>query len=1113
MFNDQHKCHMHFPKWKSSFHETFRIPALALLLFITFSASAQERIISGKVNGQDDGLPLPGVNVVVKGANVGTVTDANGNYSLSIPNAGAILQFSFVGFMTQEVETGQRSALEIVLILEVKQLSEVVISALGLEVDRDKVGSASTYISGQSIVKSGEPTLINGLSGKSSGLIINRSSGDPGAGSYIQIRGQSSITGNLQPLIVVDGVPVYNSNLGGREVTQQSRLNDINPNDIESVEVLKGASASALWGTRAGNGVIMITTKKGSSSANKVNISYSGTYSIDRILTKHPYQRTYGQGTKGFYFTNVLGGSGYQFSFGDKISSRPGGDDITLANQGHFLTSEGKEVYPIAESDLLTSANGGKNSRDTFDPYDAIFSDGHTYDQTLSISGGNKDGNYYISVGDLNQQGIAKKNSNYRRTSFRVNTERQMNDWLKLSSTMMYSRVTSDRVQQGNNINAILLGGLRTSPDWNNGLGYEGSYYPPSGAAIINRQLAYRNQIGKRDDPGYDNPVWSMNNDKNSSEVDRFLGSIQLDITPIEWLTFTLRGGVDSYFDRRFGTSPVGTSGGSFLALFNTRETQYNIDGFVRGKFKLGTKIKLAALAGFNANQRSNELVGGFINTFLVTTRPPISFSNASSTNDTPFNGFDQRRSAAAYATADLDYKEELFLSLTGRAENSSAFSYKNNPTFFYPSSTLNWHLMKTLGVESQVVSFAKVRVGYGIVSTIPDPYNTVTYWDASVYNDGWGPQLQASGYGGGYEQSVTQGNKNLRPETKSELEGGFDIRFLQDRIRLGATYFTNQVKDVIIPVTLAASTGFTNKTANVGVIENKGIEIDFSGDILKAGHFTWNLYGNWTRIRNKIADLAGASVVLSNNTNAVAGYPLGVFYGSAYARTAEGGLVLNSNGFPTVAATARVAGDPNPDWRGGLGSRLAWKGLSLNILFEHSHGGSMFGGTRGALTFFGTHQDTDREVTLSAADAATKRNYDGVVSNFGYRPNADGSYTIRGYLHDFGGGPVLIDQAWWTSLGSTFTGGPLENFIEPAQWTKLREVSLTYSLNSTGFRKKSRLSSIDFTLTGRNLLLWTEFKGNDPESTSIGPANNRGRDYFTNPATKSVLFTIKINY
>jgi len=370
------------------------------------------------------------------------------------------------------------------------------------------------------------------------------------------------------------------------------------------------------------------------------------------------------------------------------------------------------------------------------------------------------------------------------------------------------------------------------------------------------------------------------------------------------------------------------------------------------------------------------------------------------------------------------------------------------------------------------------------------------------------------------------QGNSLLKPEIKTEFEFGGDFRLLNDRLTLGVTYFTNEVKDVLLPIALAPATGFTNKTGNAATLENNGIEIELGGDVVRIGDFKWNLYGNWSRIRNKVTSLSGTeSLVLAGFTGtssrAVVGQPVGVLWGTDFLRDADGKLVLESGGFPQASPTESVIGNPNPEWRGGVGSMFSFKGFSLNVLFEHSHGGQIWGGTRGAMFNFGTHADTDHEVTLSAAEAATLRNYTNTIANYGtgasdfgypYHPNADGSYTIRGYVTDFGGGKVVIDEAWYTGLGSGF--GPVSSqFIESAQWTRLRQATLGYSLNSSAFRKATKLSSVDFSITGRNLFLWTDFKGNDPETNLTGPTNGRGLDYFNNPATKSWVFSIKISY
>jgi TonB-linked SusC/RagA family outer membrane protein len=1094
--------------------------ALALWTF------AQERTVSGRVTSNEDGTPLPGVNVVLKGTTTGTSTDSDGKYSLAAPASGGALIFSFIGLESKEVEIGDRTIIDVSLALDVTQLTEVVVTALNIAVDKDRLGTASSKITGDASKRSGEPTLINGLQGKASGVNIVRTSGDPGAGSYIQIRGQSSITRSVQPLVVIDGVPSFNSGGGNTgSVVQQSRLNDINPNDIASVEILKGAAASALFGTRAANGVIMITTKTGSSAKGKVNISYGGTYSQDKILVEHPMQTRWGQGNFGIYGGPL---SNTANSFGDFIASRAGGADVTLkpgdpGYRGYFKADDGTEYYQVVEG-TITNPHGGKNDKTIYDRYDQLFKTGSYFEHNLSISSGNENGGVFASMSNLDQTGIIRGNSDYKRTTLRLNINQKLTDFLKIKTNFTYAHLSSSRIQQGSNVNGLFLAGLRAATDFDS-RDWKGTFYDAAGTAFVGRQRAYRNHIGFLPTSSaalaYDNALWVTNENIDESTVDRFNGIMQFDIKATDWLSVTLRNGMDHYSDKRKTFFPVNSAGAvasGQLTLQTPRETQWNFDGFATGTWKLGNNFNLASTVGINFNQQSSDNVGATTSTFTIQVDPPENVQNAVAANRAPFNSLAVVRRSAGYFTIDTDFKEEVFLNVTGRGERSSTFSHADNPLFFYPSVSAAWQFTKTLSLENQLLSFGKLRASWGQVGNSPGTYSTFTYYNGSVYGETWGSTLNTSGYGGGYERSSLLGNKDLKPETKTEIEFGGDFRFLNNRIELGATYFTNTISDVLLNISVAPSIGYTTKAGNVAELQNKGIEIDLSGDVFVKGDFTWNLYGNWTKIENKVTDLAGTSSIFlagftGTSSRAVKGQPIGVLWGTSYARDAEGGLVLDTRGFPTAATTEGVLGNPNPEWRGGLGSRFSWKGLSLNVLFEHSHGGVIWGGTRGALFAFGTHKDTDKMVTLSAAEAATLLNYSGnTVVAQGYPANSDGTYTIRGEVKDFGNGPVLLDQQWWSSLGGGF-GTQAEDFIESAQWTKLREVSLSYRLNSAGFKQATKLSSIDFTIAGRNLMLWTDFKGNDPETNLTGPTNGRGLDYFNNPATKSMVFSVVINY
>jgi TonB-linked SusC/RagA family outer membrane protein len=1099
------------------------------LILITLTAWAQERTITGNVK-DNAGAPVPGVNVVLKGTSNGTVTDADGNYSLVVPGSGGTLVFTFVGLTTQEVVIGTQSTVDVSMQSDITQLSEVVVSALGLEQNRDELGTASSQVKGAAVARSGEPTLINGLAGKASGINIARTSGDPGAGSYIQIRGQSTITGNLQPLIVLDGVPIFNSTVGSGidGVVQQSRLNDINPSDIESVEILKGASAAALWGTRAANGVMVITTKKGASEKGKINISLNSTYSVDRVYLTHPTTNNWGSGTAMRYRFTPTGG----WSWGDYIPDRTGGADETVTEgagyQGYFEANDGTRFYAIPNG-TAADPHGGKNSKDVFPYQDYLFKNGAFWDNTISLNGGDRDGNFYLSVGNLSQQGVMRYNSNYDRTTIRFNSSKRFSDIVRLASSFSYSATKSNRVQMGSNPSGLYLGGLRQSPDFN-GNYFEGNFVDPDGIVFPNRQRSYRNPLGANTNSVYDNPLWTMLRNPSTTQVDRFIGSAELGVKPMKWLDLTARFGIDSYSDRRkdFFDPLSSTNPGGRLTLQTIRETQINADVFGQAHVNLSDKLTMTPLVGFNLNQRVFDNIGASTNSFIITSQIPEDITNARPENRVPFNSLQYIRTAALYSTIDFAFADQLFVNLTGRAESASTFGTATQSTFFYPSANVAWQFSKITG-EGGAISFGKLRAAYGSVGVQPTPYNTVTYYGVGGYAESWGSTLVSSAYGaGGYGESATLGNPKLKPERKTEIEVGTDLRFLKDRITLGLTYFSNRTKDAILSVATAATTGFNNKTANAARLQNRGFEVDLGADVIKTDNFTWNITGNWSRYRNKVTDLAGTtSLFLAGFTGAssraVLNQPIGVLWGVDFLKDENGKLILDERGFPQAAAQESVIGNPNPSWRGGLGNTFRYKGLSLYVLMEAVWGGDIWAGTYGILNNFGRTPETDVMTTLTADEASKTRVTPG-ASNTGltgttvaerYQPNADGTYTFRGHVEDYGGGPVALDQTWYLGNGGGF--GPIASqFIKDATNWRVREVTLSYRIGSQRFHNTTKLSSVEFSITGRNLFITgpdIKYIGNDPETNLTGPTNGRGLEYFNNPATRSYLFSIRINY
>ncbi|RZK45499.1 MAG: SusC/RagA family TonB-linked outer membrane protein, partial [Pedobacter sp.] len=418
-----------------------------------------------------------------------TLTDKNGKYTISVPTGAVTIVFSAVGMLRYEENADNKTVIDVLLKSDPKQLSEVIINAIGVETERDKFGSSISVVKGAAIASSGETTLLTGISSKVSGVQITRNGGDPGSGGYIQIRGQNTINGSAQPLFIVDGMPVSNSSdnqgtAAGNGIIQQSRINDINPDDIESMVVLKGASAAALWGTRAANGVVIITTKKGRNSDGKVNITFKSSLSLDRVNKLPELQNTYGQGTLGFY------NQGDKLSFGDLISGRTGGSDTFLTDpaargyQGYVTMPDGSTRYGIAAGNAA-NPHGGKNSRQVFDRYGDIFQTGHFIDNALTLSGGDAKSAFLVSYANLSQDGVIKAFSEYDRNTARVNAATKFNSWIKASINVGYTKTKSFRVQEGDNVDGLMLGTTRTPADFDNSF-YQGVYTSPGNEVFQN---------------------------------------------------------------------------------------------------------------------------------------------------------------------------------------------------------------------------------------------------------------------------------------------------------------------------------------------------------------------------------------------------------------------------------------------------------------------------------------------------------------------------------------------------------------------------------------------------------------------------------------------------
>lgn len=1066
---------------------------LLMLWCLGLSVSAwAQRTVSGTVTDKG-GDPLIAVNVIVQGTTSGTVTDLDGRYSIQIPGPEAVLEFTFVGYITVRETAGSRATIDVQLEEDAELLDEVVVSALGFTQKKDQMGATYATVNSQDVVRSGETGVINGLGGKAAGVRIARSNGDPGAGSVIQIRGANTITGSSDPLIIVDGIPISNSTIygngnGGQDagVSQQSRLNDLNPNDIESIQVLKGASAASLWGSRAANGVIVITTKKGKSG--KPTITYSSTYSFDEINVRHPMQESFGQGLNGVWSATA------SQAWGDKIAARAGGEDAVSTNKDRFVAADGTIYYPVTK----------KNSQETFveSNFDAVFKNGHYLQNDLSISGGTDKSTFFFSLGNLSQDGIIR-GSDYSRSNLRLNNQTFFTSWLSMSTRAAYTHTTSNRVQQSSNIDGLYLGLLRNAPDFDI-RDYIGTYYNTSGQAFNNAHRAYRRHLGYPN-PAYGNPLWITNEQKNTSEVNRFIMNSELNIDPLPWLKFTLRGGVDAYTDKRVYFFPILSAGAPNGELYqdDIAEKEVSLDAIAKGSFKLSDDIGLLATMGWNYNDRQRDLVYTSLVGFQVDYRQPITGLNSSNDASSVERLKRLIRSNRGYGVLAFDFYNQLFVNMSGTMEAASTVS----GSFFYPSFDAAWQFTKLAALAgNKGLSFGKLRASWGQVGVQPAPHRFQTLAESGFTYSSYSDPLASAQFGGGFRINNNQGNPGLRPEIKTEWEIGADLRFMSDRVGLTTTYYQNQINDLLFDVATSASTGFTSIYTNGGSMENKGLELELDLDVVKKKDLNVNVYANWNNNRNKVLDILGVESIdlttQSISSRAVQGQPLGVLWGTRIRRTAEGSIDFDKNGFPQIANTQGVIGNPNPDWRGGLGSRIGWKGLTLNVLFEHSQGGDFAERTRFILRNFGTHADVGNEVTLTQP----LKNVNGVEFPAGT--------TVRGNIGDFGAGPVLLDQAWYTGRGGGLGDAVINELaIGDFTWTRLREVSLSYNLNNPRFRKATKLNSVVMTLTGRNLWLKTDIVGIDPDTNQFGVDNGFGIDYFTNPGTRSLLFTLQVTY
>ena len=1078
---------------------------ISLLFSIIMGIASAQSTIQGTVT-DINGNVLAGANVLIDGTSVGAAAAADGSYRIDI-GPGTIggqtvaLIASYIGHSSQtvnvDVPTSGSVTQNFSLAVDAIGLKAISVTALGFETDRDKQGSTSVSITPADMTRSGEALIMNSLAAKASNVIVNAVSGDPGSGSSIRIRGNNTISGTSQPLIIVDGMPINNSQIYGNSsrfggVTQQSRMNDINSNDIKSVEILKGASAAALWGSRAANGVIVIQTKDG--AAGRMKMSYRHTSSFDEIHERIPAQTTYGQGRNGVWTTHAE-------SWGDKIADRAGGADTYNKDKAYFVSEDGSFTQYTITS---------KNSKDTFvdKNFNQIFGTGKLLQDDFQVSGGDLNKTYLFSYSRLRQDGMIK-NSYYDRDNVRLNTTFRLSDNVSMSSKVGYTYSNSNRIQRGSNVSGLMLGLLRTAPDFDN-THYKGTYIS-GGTQYTGRHRAYRRYLGgSSTNPIYNNPNWTVNEQKNETRVNRLIMSNEMNLTPFAGTELVLRGGLDQFTDNRESFYPPGSAGsaknsGSFdMARITNKETNYDV--IARQNVELGSSMSMVATLGWNLNDRAYSRSSSWIDGFLVNTDKWTTNVNTAAEASSVSNGRLYIRSTRAYGLLSLDALDQIFVNISMANETHSTIS----DSYMYPAVDVAYQLTDLLsGVGA--ISFAKVRVAWGKVGVRPSAHRFETLAESGFGYSSYSDPVSVGQWGGGYRVDDDKGNDKLKPEVKTETEFGADFRFMDDKFSLSFTSYSNTIDDMLISNALTPTYGYDTQYSNAAKMENKGLEIDGSWSVMSGPTTGLDFTFNWAKNENKVLDLAGTDVLNlgSGSVQSIAkeGYPIGTLWGIGSQTedgTVNGKFILDKNGFPQITSGKMILGNPNPDWRGTMGMTARWNNFTVNMLFEHSEGGDYSPRTLWVLRRFGTTTDTENEVTLTK-DLV---NVDGKTIPSGT--------TVRGFIEDFGGGDVLLDEAWFRhGIGGGFGDNQAYNFsIKDATYSRIRELSLSYFMESDAITNMTGLSNIVFTATGRNLFAWyKDLVGVDPGVNVGGIQTGSGLEYFSNPVTKSFLFSVSANF
>jgi TonB-linked SusC/RagA family outer membrane protein len=1034
-----------------------------LLVFILalsiFSGIAQTRVITGTVNSSDDGLPIPGVSVSVKGTTTGSITDMNGVYTITVPESAKMLVFSFVGMQTQEVAIGSSAKIDVVLKSDVIGVEEVVVTAMGIKRDKKALGYAVSEFKGEDFGNVGNDDATKALQGKVSGVQISAGSGAPGSATRVIVRGLSSITQSNQPLYVVDGVPINNSFSSGNATENSMNVNakvdfgnsaaDINPADIETISVLKGAAASNLYGSRAANGVIMITTKRGIKN-NDLQVNVSSSSGFTEVGRLPYFQKKFGQGWSGTYDSKENGSWGPVMDGKD----RPTG----------YIVDNVQQLAPFSYKE-----NGIRD----------VYEYGYSLNNTVALSGGNNVMGWYASATNSKSDGVLPGDIDILDRNTLTFKGNGGNEKTKFNFGMTYINRVNKTIPTGQGDDA--------------GTGaviYSDILYQP-----VNHYLPdyrdYKYKFNNLDNyyNGYaQNPYFTLNETGAKADQNRVIGNLNITRDLLKGLDISFTGGVDTYsqFSKVHGAIAKVTPGSNNDGTINDvagavkeegmYQTQLNSDLVANYKNEVdifGGHLKYNLLVGNNINQRSFKRVNIVSKGLVVPGYYNV--GNISGSAEVYTSEY-KRRLVGVFGQLGLEFNDFLFVNLQARNDWSSTLPIGKN-SFFYPGATVGF-IFSDLLPENKTLSYGKLRLSYAMAGNDADPFMTSEIYRPSI--------LRAGGFGntnypvGGvpaYEKYRRLGNPNLKPELSKEFEIGTDLRFFMNRVGIDLSYYKKTTTDLIMLANITASTGSREITSNLGQITNDGVEFMLNIAPVKTQNFNWDfiyLFNKANMVLDELSEELGVSEYLINSAYetefvAIPGEQLGMYRIPDYKYSPDGKIIVGDNGLP-VEGDKVLVGSSVPDYNMSLTNNLSYKGFKLSFLIDYQQGGLMYSNTAGSTFWSGNNEQSttnDRRPWIIPNTVTEVRNAEG---------------TVTGYLENTT--PIVEN---WHEYYSANTNKPIEmSRLIPRTFVKLREVSLSYRF-SKALLERSFLSTANVSMFGRNLFLWTPAKNSyvDPETTT----------------------------